>query len=756
MKIRRVLSAAIVLILMLTALPSPIRVYADTNASAMNLLTNVLGDGCNTDSAATLYYGGKAWRVITYNHSSATLLASTNLDQTQFDESGNYSNEYANSTLKTKVDAIASGFTAREQGEVIKKTLASGSYDGDNTDCVAGVAIENALLWPLSTKEANQVDPSLRIVDPEHQSWATSFWWLRSPGDSDDSAAVVSGDGDVYHNGYGVDDTYGVRPAFELNLQSVLFTSAAAGGKSSGDEGADALAEVGTNSGNEWKVTLHDSTHSNFAVSSVTGDSSAVTISYSGAVTGDNEFISAVITNSVGVIKYYGRIAAVSNEAGSVTINLSGKLGESDQLFVFNEQCNGDKATDYAGELREIQIPEKPKLTITVKDQTYEYNGKLQGEEDVAYADPAEIAEKVKIEGLLEGDELTSVVLDGQGQEVGEYQIEITGFSINGDSANKKYEVTRVPGRLTITEPAPTIYNVTVSAEPQEGGTASANPTSGPEGTEVTLKAAPKSGYEFKEWQVITGGVSVTDAGSAETTLTIGTANVEVKAVFEEIPAKVFTVTFDSNGGSGTMDAAKVNEGEKYSLPENGFTAPENKEFDKWDAGAPGDLIEVTGDITVKAVWKDEPTPEPEPEPVPTAEYHHEHNYVWQVTREATPTVDGEMVYACTECGAVAQRLPISGYIAFNEDAAAKIRNAKSGQEVVITTEKWISFYSVVWNELAKRPDVRLVIDYKDNGKMYEVVIPPAASVSSLMNEEGYAGFLFLSGKFGRQQIRVY
>lgn len=229
----------------------------------------------------------------------------------------------------------------------------------------------------------------------------------------------------------------------------------------------------------------------------------------------------------------------------------------------------------------------------------------------------------------------------------------------------------------------------------------------------------------------------------------------------------VYKVTFDANGGSGSMSDMTVNEGEKLTLPDNGFTAPADKEFDKWDVGAPGEMIDVTGDMTVKALWKDkgaepgpepEPTPEPEPEPTPapTAEYHHEHNFVWQVTRKATPTVDGEMIYTCKECGAVAQRLPISGYAAFNEDAANKIKNAKPGAEVVISTQKWISLYSIAWNELAKRPDVKLVIDYQDKGKTYEVVIPAGTDVKMLMNNEGYAGFLFLSGKFGRHQIKVY
>ena len=147
-----------------------------------------------------------------------------------------------------------------------------------------------------------------------------------------------------------------------------------------------------------------------------------------------------------------------------------------------------------------------------------------------------------------------------------------------------------------VIEPTPT-YTVTVSAEPAEGGSASADPTSGTEGTEISLTATANEGYSFKEWQVVSGGVTVENDK-----FTLGAENVELKALFAPLSC---TVSFDPNGGSGEMAAVTVNYGEKYKLPENGFTAPADKEFDKWDLGAPGDEIDVTGDMTVKALWKD-------------------------------------------------------------------------------------------------------------------------------------------------------
>ena len=73
-------------------------------------------------------------------------------------------------------------------------------------------------------------------------------------------------------------------------------------------------------------------------------------------------------------------------------------------------------------------------------------------------------------------------------------------------------------------------------------------------------------------------------------------------------------VTFDPNGGTGTMAPAEVSKGGLYTLPECVFTPPAGKVFDKWDAGTAGTQITVSEDTTVKAQWKDpEGSTEPEP-----------------------------------------------------------------------------------------------------------------------------------------------
>jgi len=68
-------------------------------------------------------------------------------------------------------------------------------------------------------------------------------------------------------------------------------------------------------------------------------------------------------------------------------------------------------------------------------------------------------------------------------------------------------------------------------------------------------------------------------------------------------------ITFDSNGGTGTMDSVELDKGSQYTLPVCGFTAPEGKEFDKWSIGETeytvGTKITVDEDITVKALYRE-------------------------------------------------------------------------------------------------------------------------------------------------------
>ena len=191
---------------------------------------------------------------------------------------------------------------------------------------------------------------------------AADRWWLRSPGYYHWQAAYIEDDGSPVADGNPVNDSSSaVRPAFNLNLTSVLFTSAATDGKPTGT----GLTAVANYSGNEWKLTLLDGTR-DFDISNVAWSGNTLTFSYSRARTGSNEYISAIIEEN-GAITYYGRILQLTSESGTASLSLPGgvTLGDTTTLYVFNEQVNGDKRTDYASGLSAVPAPEKPVITTT-------------------------------------------------------------------------------------------------------------------------------------------------------------------------------------------------------------------------------------------------------------------------------------------------------------------------------------------------------------------------------------------------------
>ena len=353
----------------------------------VQLGADALNKTVNTASAPTVYFGKNqdnnpaAWRVIGYDGNGVagaqgdmTLLAAGAMGVIPFADIILY-NEYAPSNLKTAIDALAEKLTTEENAAVKKRTLTSGSYNGENTDCVAGGQVDNAVFWPLSTKEAIAVNNDLRALDPAHPNWVTSSWYLRSPGSKTFYVAIVSSDGSVQYSGASIrkkNNHRTVRPAFNLNLNSVLFASAAVGGKPDG--GLTAVPEY---SGNEWKLTLLDSSRS-FAVTkktAVAAPDDTVTLNYKGATTGINEYISAIIADSSGS-RYYGRVAQPTAESGTVEIKIPSDLAPGDYtLKVFSEQYNGDYNTDYASNFTDIALTvEKPvdeQFTLTPGGRYY-------------------------------------------------------------------------------------------------------------------------------------------------------------------------------------------------------------------------------------------------------------------------------------------------------------------------------------------------------------------------------------------------
>ena len=167
------------------------------------------------------------------------------------------------------------------------------------------------------------------------------------------------------------------RPAFNLNLDSILYTSTAI--RSKWDANVDdRLFAVNTVTNiPDWKITLKDSSR-NFSASPSTTKlraNESLTITYSGAKTGNNEYVSAMIVDENDDVLYYGRIAQ-NSESGTATITIPSEMATGNyKLKVFSEQCNGDYKTDYASNFVNIDLKIREKFseqfTLTKGERYY-------------------------------------------------------------------------------------------------------------------------------------------------------------------------------------------------------------------------------------------------------------------------------------------------------------------------------------------------------------------------------------------------
>ena len=346
MKIKRLLSLLLCAALLLTLAPA---VALAADAEMQNGLPTF---DVNTDSATVVGFGGRQWVVIGYDGSGVAstsgtltlLLAGSETPTTTAFNSSIMINDYAGSTLQSVLDAQFAALGDGEKAVISGRTLTGGGSDSD-PDKIAGSDVSDAKFWPLSYNEANTVNSSLRDT-----GWD---WWLRSPGYVNSIAVVVNYNGSL-NLGYGAPvNIWNIpaRPAFLLNLSSVLFTSAASGAsaKSSATAGSGLVGATATT--NAVKFTMQ-STSQALAVNATTMQStqsgSTLMFSYANATTGANQFVSCVLTDGTDEVKYYGKLADSSSAAsGSLSIPLSGVADGTYTLKIFSEQANGDNYTDF-------------------------------------------------------------------------------------------------------------------------------------------------------------------------------------------------------------------------------------------------------------------------------------------------------------------------------------------------------------------------------------------------------------------------
>ena len=158
---------------------------------------------------------------------------------------------------------------------------------------------------------------------------------------------------------------------------------------------------------------------------------------------------------------------------------------------------------------------------------------------------------------------------------------------------------------FTLKTEVPAKY-ITISFDPN-GGTGTMKPMRVKAGVDYTLPECtftPPEGREFAGWLAVNG--KVYPAGHS----VYSTYDQSLKATWKDKEAAEVTITFDPNGGTGTMQPMKVKSGEDFFLPECAFTPPKGKEFAGWLASngnvfPAGMLSCYYHDATLKAAWKD-------------------------------------------------------------------------------------------------------------------------------------------------------
>ena len=320
------------------------------------------------------------WRVLS-NDGSLFVVSDKNLDCVEYNSSAE-TVTWEDCSLRKwlNVRFLDTAFSTTEQGAVLESLVvnedgAKGSEAGaDTRDKVYILSIyeviDPELGFPTDWKDkgGTRVALNTEYTRSKHASTDSDMsgtWWLRTPGDAKNAANVFNA-GNVFVRGSNVSNfDLAVRPAMNIDPSKVLFSSAAEGGKTSGDPGADAMKEVGPYNGSDWKLTVKDDTRPVFDAS-LSGPETVlkdgrVKLKYTGAATGDNEYVSAVIEDAEGSILYYGNIvdnsSAGAAASGEAAINVPADLVPGEyKIKVFSERCNGDLKTDTASNVVTLNI----------------------------------------------------------------------------------------------------------------------------------------------------------------------------------------------------------------------------------------------------------------------------------------------------------------------------------------------------------------------------------------------------------------
>ena len=346
--------------------------------------------------------------------------------------------------------------------DVMLTTSKKDAEYGDYTES----ALDNERIFLLSAEEASDkycyFNSGEDRVAYQWDKDEKCSWWLRSVRTDPQIAGCVLENGGVKFNSCVRE--LGARPAFNIDLDNVIYTSAAEGGKTSGTTGADALTAVPDNTTKEWKLTLRDYNRTKFEANA-TADAIleadegysdwTVPVIYSEAKTGENEYVSVILADSKDKALYYGNIAknsASSPKSGQNVTIPPGLAAGNYTMYVFSEQINEDKRTDYSSKFRAINlkvnsyppgsIPMQSiqDAKVVLSKNTFTYNSKTQK--------PA--IKTIDGKTLTEDKDFTIQWLNSSSKNVGSYSMTVIGKGDYTGTTKASYKIVKAPNPLSV------------------------------------------------------------------------------------------------------------------------------------------------------------------------------------------------------------------------------------------------------------------------------------------------------------------
>ncbi len=405
---KRVLSVLVALVMVLGLMPTANIANAEGSGNrAIQLGVSAIKNPETTSTGdytpnSYIYFGqyqGSAvkWRVLDADiandgstHGRMFVLSDEAIEKTRFDEDG-YGNTYQGSNAQEWCTNFKkNNFTSAEQS-AMKGVAKTDSENSEYVDPINKFLNDNGVsgTYKWGASKLTTDDKLFFLSAEELRNYVGNYtgtgeetsggWWLRSPYTYVDSSGGKYAGVVVGGNKVAVSSTINrisARPAMNLDKDSVLFISAAQGGKTAAGM-SSGLTSVSNYDGKEWKLTLKDTSRTlKVQESQATAEAGGtVKLNFSGATYtsgSTNEYISAILVNNDSEVLYYGRVQKLTSETGEVSITIpEGLDAGSYTLKVFNEQFNGDYKTDYASEFKDVNLTVKVPVQAKIGANEY-------------------------------------------------------------------------------------------------------------------------------------------------------------------------------------------------------------------------------------------------------------------------------------------------------------------------------------------------------------------------------------------------